>query len=172
MLEVFCSDFIHKAQTSDPSKLLYLSRELLHGIHSMFPPLSGHNGQDPISEKKFYSGEGQWAVIKEVLGWIFDGAKLCIQLAREKQTTIDTDLHKIVRMTKGVPFKRIKKLIGRILHAATVVPTGKKLMMPINKILQVKPQIVRWKYFPAAKQEFRDWGILLKEASREPNTGN
>ena len=41
-------------------------------------------------------------------------------------------------------------------------------MMPINKILQVKPQIVRWKYLPVAKQPFRDWRTLLKEAAREP----
>ena len=45
-------------------------------------------------------------------------------------------------------------------------------MTPINKILQVKPQIVWWKYFPAEKQTFRDWRTLLKEATREPTTAN
>ena len=30
-------------------------------------------------------------------------------------------------MTKGVPFKRIEKLIVIIRHAATSVPTGKKI---------------------------------------------
>ena len=61
MLEVFCDDFIHMAQTSDPGKLLYLSRALLHGIHSVFPPpaVSGRNGYDPISEKKLAEGEGK-----------------------------------------------------------------------------------------------------------------
>ena len=43
-------------------------------------------------------------------------------------------------------------------------------MTPIIKILKVKPRIVRWKYFPAAKKEFRYWRILLKEAAREPTT--
>ena len=45
-------------------------------------------------------------------------------------------------------------------------------MMPINKILQVKPQIVQWKLFPAANQLFQDWRMLLKEAAREQITAN
>ena len=43
-------------------------------------------------------------------------------------------------------------------------------MTPINKILQVKLRIVRWKDFPAANQAFRYWRTLLKEAVREPTT--
>ena len=68
-----------------------------------------------------------------------DGATRCIELARDKQNAIDAELHKIVRIKKGMPLKRIKKLIGKIRLAATAVPTGKKSMTPINKILQVKP---------------------------------
>ena len=66
MLDLFCDYFIHMAQTSDPEQLLHFSRELLHGIHSVFPQpqVSGHNGQDPISKKKLDLGEGQWAVRK------------------------------------------------------------------------------------------------------------
>ena len=48
ILEVFCNDFIHMAQTSEPAQLLYLSGSLLHVIHSVFPPskVSGNNRQD------------------------------------------------------------------------------------------------------------------------------
>ena len=67
---------------------------------------------------------------------------------------IDADLHNILRTKKGVTFKLVGKLIGKIQHAAAAVPTGKKLMTPIYKILQVKPKIVQWKDFPAAKQAF------------------
>ena len=71
------------AETSDPAKLLHLSRALLHGIHILFPPqhVSGHNGQDMISKKKLDSGEGQLAVRKEVLGWMVDSATTYIKLA-------------------------------------------------------------------------------------------
>ena len=102
-------DFIHMAQTSDPETFLHLSRALLNVIHSVFPPpqVSGHNRQDPISKKELELGEGQWEVRKEVLGWMVDGATRCIELVRDKQSVIDAELHKILRITKGVPFKRI-----------------------------------------------------------------
>ena len=127
MLEIYCDDFIALAQTSDPAKLLHLSRALLHGIHSVFPPptASGHVGQDPVSEKKLMEGDGQWEVRKEVLGWMLDGGTRCIELARKKQEDIDHELHCIIRMSSGVPFKRVEKLIGKIRHAAIGVPTGK-----------------------------------------------
>ena len=66
MLEVFCDSFIHISQTSDPAEFLHLSRALLHGIHSVFttPQVSGHNGQDPISNKKLELGVGHWKVRK------------------------------------------------------------------------------------------------------------
>ena len=96
-----------------------------------------------ISKKKLDPDKGQWSVRKGMLGWMGDGATRCIKLARDKQSLIDAELHKIVRTTKGVPFKLIEKLIGKIRHAATAVPTGNFLMTPINKILQVKPRIVQ-----------------------------
>ena len=43
-------------------------------------------------------------------------------------------------------------------------------MTQINKILQVKPQIVRWETFPATNKTFGYWRALLKEAAREPKT--
>ena len=54
-----------------------------------------------------------------------DGATWCIKLAQDKQSAIDAEMHKIVRMKKGVPLKRIKKLIGKTRHAATAVPKEK-----------------------------------------------
>ena len=77
-----------------------------------------------------------------------DGATRCIKPEWDKQSLIDAELHNIVRMKKGVSFKRIKKNDKKIRHAATAVPKGKLLMMLMNRILQVKPRIA------AAKQTF------------------
>ena len=76
MLEIFCDNSIHMAQTSDPAQLLHLSRALLHRIHRVIPPphVAGYNGQDLISKKKLESGKVQWEMRKEVLGWMVDGA--------------------------------------------------------------------------------------------------
>ena len=83
---------------------------------------------------------------------------------------IDAEMHKIVRIKKGVPFKQIEKLIRKIRYTETAVPTGKTLMTPINKILKVKPRMVTWKDFPDTNQAFQDWITLLKEAARAPTT--
>ena len=118
----------------------------MNGIHIVFPPpqVSGHNGQELISKNKLDTGKFQWAVREEVLGWIINGVTQCIKLSQDKQIVINTELHDIVRMTKGVPLKKIEKLIGKIRHVATVVSMGNKFMMPVNTGLEVKPRIVWW----------------------------
>ena len=42
-----------------------------------------------------------------------DGTTRCIELERDRKSEIYAELHKIVRMTRGVPFKRIENLIGK-----------------------------------------------------------
>ena len=53
LMEVFVDDFIGATNSTDNSHIQHMSRAMLHGIHSMFPPkaLIGHQGGDPISEK-------------------------------------------------------------------------------------------------------------------------
>ena len=70
-----------------------------------------------------------------------------IELAQDRRTVIDAELHKIVRMTKEVPLKRIKKIIGKIRHGATAVSTGKNLWCQLkntagetaNSLLEIFP---------------------------------
>ena len=59
---------------------------MLHGVHSIFPPppITNHDGDDPISEKKIDKGEGVWSTTKEILGWIVDGVEYTITLPPEK----------------------------------------------------------------------------------------
>jgi hypothetical protein len=54
LMEVYVDDFIQLAQTENPAQLEHLSRAILHGIHSVFPPpdVTGHDGEDPVSLKK------------------------------------------------------------------------------------------------------------------------
>ena len=70
LLKVYVDNFIQMAQTSDRDALRHLSRALLHGVHSVFPPpeVAGHPVQDPMLLKKLIEGEGLWDVRKEILG--------------------------------------------------------------------------------------------------------
>ena len=100
IVEVYVDDSIGMTNHSDRSYLLQLSRAMLHGIHSMFPPpiLTGHCGADPVSGKKLEKKEGEWDFTKEILGWIFDGENFTIQLPPEKCDDICTLIRKILHM--------------------------------------------------------------------------
>jgi hypothetical protein len=95
LLEVYIDDFIQLAQTTDPKKLRHLARAVLQGIHSVFPPpaVTGHAGEDPVSIKKLKQGDGLWETRKELLGWVFDGAKRCIELPQDKVDKITAEIH-------------------------------------------------------------------------------
>ena len=174
MLEVYVDDFISLAQTRDDKKLRHLSRALLHGIHSVFPPpaISGHNGEEPISIKKLKEGEGLWEVRKEILGWVMDGATRCIELAEKKQKAILAELKTVLRIKNGVPFKRVEKLVGKLRHAAIGIPAGKALFGPINQLMGKKPRTLIWDRCPAVCEALRDWKDLIREAAREPTHVN
>jgi len=86
LVHVFVDDFVGATNNSDKSHLQHFSRAMLYGVHSIFPPpdVSGHHGQDPISQKKMDQGNGTWSTMKEILGWLVDGANFTIQLTPDK----------------------------------------------------------------------------------------
>lgn len=54
IMEVFVDDFMGGTNYLEISNLRNISRAMLHGIHTIFPPpkVTGHQGGDPISVKK------------------------------------------------------------------------------------------------------------------------
>ena len=60
LFEIYVDDFIAATNDLSIDNLTKMSRGLLHGIHSIFPPpaITGHNGFDPISEQKLNKREG------------------------------------------------------------------------------------------------------------------
>jgi len=53
LMEVYVDDFIGATNSPSTHHLQHLSRAMLHGIHSVYPPpsASGHKGEDPIANK-------------------------------------------------------------------------------------------------------------------------
>jgi len=81
VIEVFIDDFIRMTNGNTEAHLRYVSRAMLHGVHSIFPPpdASGHDGEDPIAQSKLDNGDGEWKYVKEILRWIIDGENYTIQ---------------------------------------------------------------------------------------------
>ena len=69
----------------------------MNGIHSVFHE---EDGNDPISEKKLKKKEGEYALLKDMLGFLFDGEEKTMQLEFEKRAMLLAVLHKWIRSAK------------------------------------------------------------------------
>jgi len=162
LMEVYVDDFIQLAQTTDPTKLLHLSRAILHAIHSVFPPpgITGHDGEDPVSLKKLKQGKGLWEARKEILGWVFDGARRCIELPEDKVNKITAKI-KHITQSKSVSSKQLEKLQGKLRHACIGLPAGKGLMGPIDAALHDAPWYIKMKRHTSLANALQDFGTLI-----------
>ena len=87
-----------------------------------------------------------------------DGATRCIELVGKKQKAILLELKTVLRIKNGVPFKRVKKLVRKLRHAAIGIPAGKALFGPINQLMSRKPRTLIWtRCLPAVYEVLQDW---------------
>ena len=168
LTEVFVDDFIGCTNNASFAHLQHFSRAMmLYGVHSIFPPpeVTGHQGQDPISQKKLEQGEGTWEHTKEILGWLVDGAKFTVQLQPDKCTKISKLLKKVCQL-KFCPLQKFQELEGKLQHASFSIPGGKGLFSPINRAMKTtKPHI---KMTDHLKATLRDWRTLVQQLGTHP----
>ncbi len=117
----------------------------MEGIHDIFPP-DDDDANDPISEKKLLKRDGQFDILKTLLGFEFDGVGKTLWLEEAKRERILTTLHSWIRLAShghgGISFKQFEITIAKLRHAFTAIPAGVGLLSPCNCILAKKPPIV------------------------------
>ncbi len=83
----------------------------MEGIHDIFPP-DDDDANDPISEKKLIKRDGQYDVLKTLLGFEFDGVGKTLWLEEPKREKILTTLHSWIQMASrghgGILFKQFE----------------------------------------------------------------
>ena len=86
LLELFVDDFIGMPYKISQEHLHHFFPAIIIGIHTTFPPpeVSGHQGQEPISEKHIYQGEVTWETTEDILSWLFHRENFIFQLMWEK----------------------------------------------------------------------------------------
>jgi hypothetical protein len=72
-IDVYVDDFIPLAMATSQQQLAHVASAVMQGIHDVFPAHQEAE-QDPISFQKLAKGDGQWALNKALLGFVFDGA--------------------------------------------------------------------------------------------------
>ena len=145
MIEVYVDDYIGIAIPTSQHQLEHVSRAILHGIHDVFPP-EDDKDTDPISFKKIMKGEGKWALVKDILGFTFDGEHKTLWLEEPKRDALVTILKGWIRSAEsgyhGVPIKEFESIVAKVRHAFISIPAGKGLLSPCNDILRLGPDVV------------------------------
>ena len=145
MSAVFVDDYILAAVEDPAGELLQrTARAALHSIHAIFPPpsRSGHTGgKDPISKKKLEKDDARWAHEKEVLGFLFDGQRRTVRLSTAKANAIAAETKQLLKKPR-VAIKKFRSVVGKLRHAATILPAAKSLFTPINRALRGEPTVV------------------------------
>ena len=169
LTEVFVDDFIGMTNDLSTTHLTHLSRSMIHGIHSVFPPpsITKHKGGDPISEQKLEKGEGSWSFKKEILGWDFDGENFTIQLPPEKCQKIITLLNSTLKL-KRASLNKFQKIAGKLQHASFGIPSGKGLFSPIQMAMKGDPDFI-----PISAELtiiLVDWRYIIKYLKTHPTS--
>ena len=99
LVEVFVDDFIAATNAQDLPHIQHISRAMLHGVHTIYPPrhITKHTGADPIARKKLEKGDGLWRTEKDIIGWIFDGVQYTMRLPHEKCERILLQIKKVLK---------------------------------------------------------------------------
>jgi hypothetical protein len=170
-LEVYVDDFISIVIPASQEQLRHVANAIMEGIHDIFPP-DDDDANDPISEKKLLKRDGQYDVLKTLLGIEFDGVGKTLWLEAAKREKLLTTLHTWIRMASrghgGIPFKQFEITIAKLRHAFTAIPAGVGLLSPCNRILAKKPPIV---WLTSQKQVLAaiiGCRTLLQESTKDP----
>ena len=84
MLEVYVDDFVNLVIPASQEHLRHMANTIMEGIHGVFPP-DQDDSNDPISEKKMRKTEGQYATLKTILRFNFDGVAKTLWLEEAKR---------------------------------------------------------------------------------------
>jgi len=143
---------------------------MIYGVHSIFPPpdVSGHHGEDPISQKKMDQGNGTWSMTKEILGWLVDGANFTIQLTLDKFKKVWEDCKTGKKGLQNQILRSQKNPRTGWKVAACILwnTRGKGLFSPIHRALNnpVKPICIT----AALRSALQDWQTLVQHLGKHP----
>ena len=92
MIEVYVDDFMCLVIPVSQSQLRHIAAAVMTGIHDVFPANDDDNGDDPILEKKLKQLKAQYATLKTLLGFHFDGINKTMWLESAKRKKLLTIL--------------------------------------------------------------------------------
>jgi hypothetical protein len=171
LVEVYVDDFIPMAIATSQEQLEHVANAVMHGIHDVFPA-DELDSEDPISLKKLLKQDGQWALLKDCLGFTFDGDAKTMLLEEPKREFLLATLTKWIRTANHksgkVPFTEFESIIAKVRHAFMCIPAGRGLLTPMNRLLRARPDMVNLHRNKKLLTAVKDCRTLLREATKDP----
>ena len=165
MVEVYVDDFISLARATSQAQLDHVANSVMTGVHDVFPA-DAVDTNDPLSLKKLLKEEGMWDIVKNILGFTFDGERKAMWLEEDKRDAIITVVHGWIRHARyrgGIPFEEFESVVAKVRHAFTAIPAGNALLSPCNRMLRVRPNFV----YLHRNQELLDALVDIRSFLRE-----
>ena len=174
-MEVFVDDFMGLAVAESQEQLDHIARAALHGLHDVFPP-DDDDDEDPNSVKKLRQRDGAWALVKELLGFNFDGLARTLLLSDSKKDFILSKLKEWVRLARKrgsssaaqIDFKEFRSMVGKLRHAAICIPAGSGLLSESTKAATIEKKHIHMRVNGLLFQEMDAWRSLIREATKYP----
>ena len=169
-LEVYVDNFFAMSNDIQHIHLEKLSRAMLHGIHAIFSPPedTGHNGFDPVTEKKIDEVDSIWAFYKEILGWYLDDIQYTIQPPPKKRKDIYTLLRKLLNNLR-IALNQFQKLAGIFQHASLRIPIRRSLFNPLDMAKRGDTDFIT--ITPILSRCLDDWRCFVQCMEKEPTSG-
>jgi len=116
--------------------------------------------------------EAQYATLKMLLGFDFDGINKTMWLESAKRKKLLTILRGWIRTghrgTAGIHFKEFESTIAKIRHTFTCIPMGASLLSPCNRILKRQPPYVYLHRNKRLLTAIEGCRTLLRESTKVP----
>jgi hypothetical protein len=172
LVDVYVDDFIGLVIPTSRVQLDHVANSVMCGIHDVFPPDEVEQ-EDPISLKKLLQGEGSWDVVKDILGFVFDGSNKTIWLTDGKRDALLATMKGWLRSTRknarfGVPFHEFRSIMYKVRHAFLAIPAGKGLLSPFYKILGKAPPVVFLRRQRKLYDAVLECMVFLRESGSAP----
>jgi hypothetical protein len=127
--DVNVDDFLSLVQ-GRTRRRLQVKRSLLHALDSIFRGLDASDSlhrQEPASVKKFLKGDGEWATVKLVLGWLIDTVHKTIQLPPYRVERLQVILQDLPRTPKRVANRKWQQVLGELRSMSLGIPGARGL---------------------------------------------
>ena len=167
--DVYVDDFCNLVQGDETRRKVVL-RILLHTIDEVLRPLDpskAHIHNEPASVKKLKKGDGTWATIKIILGWLIDTIAQTIQLPKHRSDRLVAMLESLDGR-KRVCTSDWHKILGELRSMSLAVPGARGLFSALQTGFQQKEAKHRIRIDRNMRTQLDDFKNLARDLHSRP----